>query len=49
MYRVFNMGLGMVIAVAPGDAARLQAEVPSAFEVGVVVSVAEGEERVGWQ
>ena len=49
MYRVFNMGLGMVIAVAPGDAARLQAEVPSAFEVGVVVPVAEGEERVGWQ
>src|SRR4051812_20657250 len=49
MYRVFNMGLGMVIAVAPGDAARLRAEVPSAFEVGVVVPVSEGEERVGWQ
>jgi hypothetical protein len=39
----------MVIAVAPGDAARLQVEVPSAFEVGVVVSVGEGDERVGWQ
>jgi phosphoribosylformylglycinamidine cyclo-ligase len=49
MYHVFNMGLGMVIAVAPGDAARLRAEVPSAFEAGVVVQVREGEERVGWQ
>ena len=49
MYRVFNMGLGMVIAVAPENASRLQSEVPSAFEVGVVVPVGDGEERVGWQ
>ena len=49
MYRVFNMGLGMVIVVAPGDAERLQTEVPAAFEVGIVVPVAAGEQRVGWQ
>jgi phosphoribosylformylglycinamidine cyclo-ligase len=49
MYRVFNMGLGMVIAVAPGNAERLRTEMPSAFEVGVVVPVAGAEPRVGWQ
>ena len=49
MFRVFNMGLGMVIAVAPGDAGRLLAEVPAAFEVGVVVPEVEVEPRVGWQ
>jgi phosphoribosylformylglycinamidine cyclo-ligase len=49
MFRVFNMGLGMVIAVAPEHAGRLQAALPSAFEAGVVVPVTLGEPRVGWQ
>jgi phosphoribosylformylglycinamidine cyclo-ligase len=38
MYRVFNMGLGMVLTVAPGDADRLRDAVPGALLVGEVVS-----------
>jgi phosphoribosylformylglycinamidine cyclo-ligase len=36
MYRVFNMGFGMVVAVAPGDVARVQDLVPEARVVGDV-------------
>lgn len=36
MYRVFNMGLGMVFAVAPGDADALRAAIPGALLVGEV-------------
>jgi phosphoribosylformylglycinamidine cyclo-ligase len=49
MDRVFNMGLGMVIAVAPGDAAALKAVLPHALEVGDVVSVQAGQPRVSWR
>jgi phosphoribosylformylglycinamidine cyclo-ligase len=38
MYRVFNMGLGVVFAVAPGSADALRAAVPEALLVGEVVS-----------
>jgi phosphoribosylformylglycinamidine cyclo-ligase len=38
MYRVFNMGLGMVFAVAPEDADALRAAVPGALLVGEVVT-----------
>jgi phosphoribosylformylglycinamidine cyclo-ligase len=48
MYRVFNMGIGLVIVVSAGDGARLRAVLPEAVEVGVVVP-APGEERVGWE
>ena len=37
MYRVFNMGLGLVFAVAPEDADALRAAVPEALLVGEVV------------
>jgi phosphoribosylformylglycinamidine cyclo-ligase len=37
MYRVFNMGLGMVFAVSPDSARRLQSLVPGVLQVGVVV------------
>ncbi len=37
MYRVFNMGLGMVLAVAPADVEALRAQVREAMVVGEVV------------
>ena len=47
MYRVFNMGLGLVVAVAPADGERFRAVVPEALEVGEVVATS-AEPRVGW-
>ena len=38
MDRVFNQGIGMVLIVAPGDAARVAGVVPEAFPIGRVVS-----------
>jgi phosphoribosylformylglycinamidine cyclo-ligase len=38
MYRVFNMGLGMVFAVASGSVRRLQSLVPGVLQVGEVVA-----------
>ena len=38
MYRVFNMGLGFVFAVAPNAAGRVQSLVPGALRVGEVVA-----------
>ncbi len=49
MARVFNMGLGMVFAIDPLDADRLQALVPEALPVGEIVSQVAGEPRVGWR
>ena len=37
MYRVFNMGVGMVIIVAPDAADELLAALPGALRVGEVV------------
>jgi phosphoribosylformylglycinamidine cyclo-ligase len=37
MYRVFNMGLGMILVGAPGVAARLRKAVPTAKVIGKVV------------
>ncbi len=37
MYRVFNMGLGMVIACAPGRVSEVLGLIPDAVEVGKVV------------
>jgi phosphoribosylformylglycinamidine cyclo-ligase len=45
MYRVFNMGLGMVFAVAPDSARRLQSLVPGVLEVGEVIGEGAG---VSW-
>ncbi|MGD0205365.1 MAG: phosphoribosylformylglycinamidine cyclo-ligase [Dehalococcoidia bacterium] len=38
MYRTFNMGLGMVLACAPGDVEAVRANVPEALVVGEVIA-----------
>ncbi len=48
MYRVFNMGLGLAIAVAPADGAAFQALVPEALEVGTVVDIKGADAAVAW-
>jgi len=46
MYRVFNMGIGLVIAVAPQEAeAAIQASAGQALVIGCV-TIQEGTERV---
>ena len=45
MYRVFNMGLGLVMACGPGDEAALLAAVPEAVPVGRVTR-STGDRRV---
>ncbi len=42
-YRVFNMGIGMVLICAPGDLATVTALVPELYKIGTVVA---GEKRV---
>jgi len=37
MYRTFNMGIGMVLAVAPDDAEAVRSRLPQALAVGEVV------------
>jgi phosphoribosylformylglycinamidine cyclo-ligase len=37
MYRVFNMGLGMILVCAPGQSSRLRKAMPDATEIGRVV------------
>jgi phosphoribosylformylglycinamidine cyclo-ligase len=45
MYRVFNMGLGMVAVCSESNVAAIQAAVPEARVVGRIVPQ-EGEEQV---
>ncbi len=45
MYRVFNMGLGMMLVSSPADAAKLIKEMPDARLIGEVVGQ-RGRERV---
>lgn len=45
MYRVFNMGVGMVIFCSPGDVGQFTASVPEAVPIGQIVKQ-EGSERV---
>ncbi len=47
MYRVFNLGIGMVIVVAPEQAARLQHDLPE--ESWIIGELAQGEKGVGLQ
>ncbi|MCY4625499.1 MAG: AIR synthase-related protein, partial [Chloroflexi bacterium] len=42
MHRVFNMGVGMIVAVAPEDVAGVRADVPEAFVVGEAADAAGG-------
>jgi len=45
MYRVFNMGTGMVMIVAPEQAQQLARDIPSAYTIGEVV-LHQGGDRV---
>ena len=45
MYRTFNMGIGLVVAVAPSEVGSVRAKLPEAFLIGEVVDVV-GDERV---
>lgn len=42
MYRVFNMGIGMVAAVAPDHVGDVQTMIPGATVIGVVVTRGDG-------
>ncbi|MFQ6020341.1 MAG: AIR synthase-related protein, partial [Dehalococcoidia bacterium] len=42
MYRTFNMGLGLVLAVSPADVDAVRSQLPEAMVVGEVV---RGEEK----
>ena len=46
MYRVFNMGLGFVVACHPDDVAACRERVPEALSVGKVVAAGPREPRV---
>jgi phosphoribosylformylglycinamidine cyclo-ligase len=46
MYRVFNMGLGFVFAVAPDAVGRVQSLVPGAQRVGEVTAWTHPEARI---
>jgi phosphoribosylaminoimidazole (AIR) synthetase len=43
MFRVFNMGLGMVLACDPDSVGRIQAAVPDARVVGEVAHQGDGD------
>jgi len=43
MYRVFNMGTGMVIIASPEQAAQLAQDVPNAYTIGSIVRHESGE------
>lgn len=47
MYRTFNMGLGMVLAVSPTDVAAVRSHLTEALVVGEVVRQT-GDERLVW-
>ena len=42
MNRVFNMGIGMIVAVAPGDVASVCGDIPEVIVVGEVAPAGEG-------
>ncbi len=46
MFRVFNMGIGMAVVTAPGDAAMLTREIPGARLIGEVIKQKEGKRVV---
>ena len=47
MYRAFNMGIGIVLAVAPADADAVRARLPEALVLGKVVR-GTGDKRLVW-
>jgi len=46
MFRTFNMGVGVILAVASEDAAVILAELPEAWRIGEVTEAAPGASRV---
>ena len=42
MNRVFNMGIGMIVAVDPDDVASVRTEIPEAIVVGEVAPADDG-------
>lgn len=46
MYRTFNMGVGAILAVAPGDVDAVRAAVPEAWVIGAVESARANAPRV---
>ena len=46
MNRVFNMGIGMIVAVDPNDVASVRAEVAEAIVVGEVVPSDDGSQVI---
>ena len=46
MNRVFNMGIGMIVAVAPGDVKGVCGDIPEAIVVGDVAPAGEGPQVV---
>ena len=46
MFRTFNMGVGMVLAVAPGDADAVLASAEGSWRIGEVVASGGGEAAV---
>jgi phosphoribosylformylglycinamidine cyclo-ligase len=46
MYRVFNMGIGMVAIVSPGEATKFRSLVPGAIEIGRIVALKNEQPRV---
>jgi phosphoribosylformylglycinamidine cyclo-ligase len=46
MYRVFNMGIGMVVVASPNEAAQLARALPDAYTIGSIVHHDAGERVV---
>jgi len=46
MYHVFNMGIGLVLAISPSDVADVCSELPHAIILGKIAERHEGEEAV---
>lgn len=49
MYRVFNMGIGMVLVLSPEDGAEAQRLLPELIQIGEVVASGEGQEAAATQ
>ncbi len=46
MYRVFNMGIGMVVVASPEHAAQLLQAIPDAYTIGSIIRHSSGEQVV---
>jgi len=46
MYRVFNMGIGMVVVTSKEDASRLAASIPDVYSIGRIITRQRGEQVI---